>query len=177
MKKTSKSQVRKLPISQKAYEEFRARIIRVNDLFGLDPHYMLWLFEEYMRGRRPVRSGGGLACDLAFMMLRDDIDRAVARSARARENARLRRERKERERAEAAAIQEKTGGTACRPATDSLAPMLVSAPAPAPATNVTGAQKLNAAHKKGVITSDVRMVTSSARGRRCGSDTWCGGAG
>lgn len=177
--KTSKSQVRRLPISQKAYKEFRARIIRVNDLFGLDPHHMLWLFEEYLCGRHPHRSGGGLACDAAFMMLCYDIERAIARSARARENARLRRARKERERAEAetASTQEKNGDTACPPPTDSSAPRPVSAPTPAPATNASGPQKLTAAPKRGRESSDVRMVTSSARGRRCGSGTWCGGAG
>lgn len=95
MKKTSKTPERILPISQKAYESFRQRIIYINDLFGLDPHYMLWLYEEYLCGRRHVKSGGGLACDMTFKMLCDDIDRAIARSSRAREAARLRRERKQ----------------------------------------------------------------------------------
>lgn len=165
MKKISKERVRRLPVSQKAYEEFRARIIRVNDLFGLDPHHMLWLFEEYMYGRRHVRSGGGLPCELAFMMLRDDIDRAIARSARARENARLRRERKERERqererAEAEAIQEKAGETAGYPAKGT--PVFMSE------SKGYGSQKAATA---------APYVISSARDRRCASDTWCGGAG
>ena len=97
MKKTPE---RILPISQKAYETFRKRIIYINNLFGLDPHYMLWLYEEYLCGRRHVKSGGGLACDMTFKMLCDDIDRAIARSSRAREAARLRRERKMREQQE-----------------------------------------------------------------------------
>ena len=100
MKKTSDRHNRRLPVSQKAYNRFRERILRVNDLFGLDSSYMLWLFEEYMEGRTHDISEGGLACDLAFEMLRVDIDAAIARSARARRNARLRRERKERERQE-----------------------------------------------------------------------------
>ena len=97
MKKTSDRHNRQLPISKKAYNRFRERILRVNDLFGLDSNYMLWLFEEYMEGRTHDISEGGLACDLAFEMLRVDIDAAIARSARARRNARLRRERKERQ--------------------------------------------------------------------------------
>ena len=97
MKKTSDRHNRRLPVSKKAYNRFRERILRVNDLFGLDSNYMLWLFEEYMEGRTHDISEGGLACDLAFEMLRVDIDAAIARSARARRNARLRRERKERQ--------------------------------------------------------------------------------
>ena len=97
MKKTSDRHDRRLPVSKKAYNRFRERILRVNDLFGLDSNYMLWLFEEYMEGRTHDISEGGLACDLAFEMLRVEIDAAIARSARARRNARLRRERKERQ--------------------------------------------------------------------------------
>lgn len=100
MKKTSKTPERILPISQKAYESFRQRIIYINDLFGLDPHYMLWLYEEYLCGHRHAKSGGGLACDMTFKMLCGDIDRAIARSSRAREAARLRRERRIREQQE-----------------------------------------------------------------------------
>lgn len=99
-KKISKSFLRILPVSQKAYEGFRERIIRVNKLFGLNPKYMLWLLDEYMYGRTHIKSGGGFVCDVTFKMLCYDIDRAKARSARARENARVRRERKASERRE-----------------------------------------------------------------------------
>lgn len=86
-----------LNISEKAYETLRQRIIHVNNLFGLDDRYMLWLFEEYLCGRKHKKSGGGLSCDMAFEMLRPEIDRAMERSMRARRQARQRSERKREE--------------------------------------------------------------------------------
>lgn len=83
-----------LPISEKAYNAFRERIIYVNNLYALEPKYMLWLFDEYLCGRRHLKSGGGFVCQVAFMMLRPEIDRAIERSTRAREQARKRRARK-----------------------------------------------------------------------------------
>lgn len=102
MKKTSKSTARSLPISQKAYEGFRERIKRINNWYALDPRNMLQMLDDYLAGDSEPGGGASMIHKIAFLFLREEIDRAKARSARARENARLRRERKERERAEAA---------------------------------------------------------------------------
>ena len=89
-----------LPISQKAYEGFRERIRKVHEYLGFDAGDMLTMLDEYLAGDKDAGGGCCLADKMAFMLMRDEIDRAMARSARARENARLRRARKEQERQE-----------------------------------------------------------------------------
>ena len=100
MKKSHRTETRNLRISQKAYDRFRERIKYVCNLFALDSHYLLWLMEEYLNGYTHLKSGGGLVTDFAFQLLRDELDRAMTRSRRAREQARIRRERKAQERKE-----------------------------------------------------------------------------
>ena len=89
-----------LPISQKAYDGFRERIRKVHEYLGYDAGDMLTMLDEYLAGDKDAGGGCCLADKMAFMLMRDEIDRAMARSARARENARLRRARKEQERQE-----------------------------------------------------------------------------
>ena len=100
MKKTSQSQVRQLPISQKAYENFRERIKRINNWYALDATNMLRMLDDYLAGDSEPGGGASLIHNIAFLFLREEIDRAMARSTRVRENARRRRERKEQERKE-----------------------------------------------------------------------------
>ena len=86
MKKSHRTETRNLRISQKAYDRFRERIKYVCNLFALDSHYLLWLMEEYLNGYTHLKSGGGLVTDFAFQLLRDELDRAMTRSRRAREH-------------------------------------------------------------------------------------------
>lgn len=97
-----------LPISRKAYEGFRERIRTVSKAFGFDAAVMLTILDQYLDGDKNAGASAPMPINMAFQMLRFEIDRAITRSARARENARLRRERRQAERTNVSDMTENT---------------------------------------------------------------------
>ena len=93
------------PISEKAYEGFRQRIIEVTRVFGHDPVDMLTMLDDYLSEGRYGGRGCSVTDRCAFEVIKYEIDRARERSARARARARMRRERKLAEQRERAYMQ------------------------------------------------------------------------
>lgn len=82
-----------LPVSRKAYDGFVGRIRAIlGNTFEGDS--MIHALDDYLKGDHSYKWGLDLVCKLAFEFLRQEIDRAIERSRRARERAALRRSRK-----------------------------------------------------------------------------------
>lgn len=82
-----------LPISRKAYDGFVGRIRAIlSTTFEGDS--MIQALNDYLKGDHSYRWGLDPACRLAFEFLRQEIDKAMERSRKARERAALRRSRK-----------------------------------------------------------------------------------
>lgn len=82
-----------LPMSRKAYDGFVGRIRAIlGNTFEGDS--MIHALDDYLKGDHSYKWGLDLVCKLAFEFLRQEIDRAIERSRRARERAALRRSRK-----------------------------------------------------------------------------------
>ena len=82
-----------LPISRKAYDGFVGRIRAIlGTTFEGDS--MIHALNDYLKGDHSYRWGLDPACRLAFEFLRQEIDKAMERSRKARERAALRRSRK-----------------------------------------------------------------------------------
>lgn len=82
-----------LPMSRKAYDGFVGRIRAIlGNTFEGDS--MIHALDDYLKGDHSYKWGLDMACKLAFEFLRQEIDRAIERSRRARERAALRRSRK-----------------------------------------------------------------------------------
>ena len=73
-----------LPISRKAYERFRARIKAAHEAFFIDATPMLRLLDSYLAGRDIALEDVSPVQRYAFMLIIDELDMAMARSARAR---------------------------------------------------------------------------------------------
>lgn len=100
-----------LPLSRKAYDGFVGRIRAIlSTTFEGDS--MIQALNDYLKGDHSYRWGLDPACRLAFEFLRQEIDKAMERSRKARERAALRRSRK----AESEAVAESvTEGVAAEP--------------------------------------------------------------
>lgn len=80
-------------MSRKAYDGFVGRIRAIlGNTFEGDS--MIHALDDYLKGDHSYKWGLDMACKLAFEFLRQEIDRAIERSRRARERAALRRSRK-----------------------------------------------------------------------------------
>lgn len=80
-------------MSRKAYDGFVGRIRAIlGNTFEGDS--MIHALDDYLKGDHSYKWGLDLVCKLAFEFLRQEIDRAIERSRRARERAALRRSRK-----------------------------------------------------------------------------------
>ncbi len=102
-----------LPLSRKAYDGFVGRIRAIlGTTFEGDS--MIQALNDYLKGDHSYRWGLDPACRLAFEFLRQEIDRAIERSRKARERAALRRSRKAESEAAAVAsadVAEPVAGT------------------------------------------------------------------
>lgn len=94
-----------LPISQKFYEDICRRLLAAASIFFDSEQLYLQMkgaIDSYLTtGYIPTKLNG-IDCLLTFTLLKPDIDRAIARSRKARESAARRRE------AKAAALQAET---------------------------------------------------------------------
>ena len=179
------------PISQKAYDGFRERIRKVHEYLGYDAGDMLTMLDEYLAGDKDAGGGCCLADKMAFMLMRDEIDRAMTRSARARENARLRRARKEQERQECERQEAPDGHEELK---KTVLPINTRLSASETQNSPESADGLRATEKSLNADSQeyhtrIRPIganqniehsdhsISSVRDRRCVSDTWCADAG
>ena len=73
-----------LPISKKAYERFCARIKAAHDAYFIDCSAMMYLLDSYLAGRNTCMDDISPVQRFAFLMIIDELDLAMARSARAR---------------------------------------------------------------------------------------------
>ena len=73
-----------LPISKKAYERFCARIKAAHDAYFIDCSAMMYLLDSYLAGRNTCMDDISPVQRFAFLMIIDELDLAMARSACAR---------------------------------------------------------------------------------------------
>ena len=82
-----------LPISRKAYDGF---VDRIRSILGktFEGDFMVQALNDYLRGGDSYKWGLDFTYRLVFEFLRQDIDKAIERSRKARERAAMRRIRK-----------------------------------------------------------------------------------
>ncbi|MDE6117788.1 MAG: hypothetical protein K2G33_09815 [Duncaniella sp.] len=89
------SRNRNLPISRKAYAGFTARLHStfIDSALGTETSYneALALLNSYLEGNSDSMTGVSPEVQIAFSMLRAEIDKAIARSSAARRRASLRK--------------------------------------------------------------------------------------
>ncbi|MDE6860440.1 MAG: hypothetical protein K2J65_08525 [Duncaniella sp.] len=89
------SRNRNLPISRKAYADFTARLHStfIESALGTETSYneALALLNAYLDGNSDSMTGISTEAQIAFSMLRAEIDKAIARSSAARRRASLRK--------------------------------------------------------------------------------------
>lgn len=105
MKKTDSGVPRDLPVSRKYYLGMRARLHHALGLVGaqvMEP-FAVQALDRCLRGEYRVEEETNLALKLVFAMVKDEIDKALARSAAARRRAQKRRAAREAEAGESAA--------------------------------------------------------------------------
>ncbi|MDE6861052.1 MAG: hypothetical protein K2J65_11650 [Duncaniella sp.] len=94
MKKTDVIARNEIRISKKAYNDFVGRLNHtLDDTLGM-PGFAseaVRLFDSYVRGEDVDFDGVEILIKVAMMMIKPEIDKAIRRSASARERARLRR--------------------------------------------------------------------------------------
>lgn len=101
-----------LPLSHKAYDGFVGRIRAIlGTTFEGDS--MIQALNDYLKGDHSYRWGLDPVCKLAFEFLRQEIDKAMERSRKARERAALRRSRKAESEALAEPVAESVAAEPC----------------------------------------------------------------
>ncbi|MCM1052143.1 MAG: hypothetical protein NC349_09285 [Paenibacillus sp.] len=81
--------MKNLPVSKKVYADISSRISTALSHTPASATEAMRLVDSHLQGR-PTKSDDAMAM-LAFNMIKDELDRAIARSTRARERAKARR--------------------------------------------------------------------------------------
>ncbi len=82
--------MKNLPVSKKVYADISDRITTTLSFAPTSAAEAMRLVDSYLEGQTP-ESNDGMAM-IAFNMIRAELDRAISRSARARERARIRKQ-------------------------------------------------------------------------------------